>query len=90
MQEGKTYGNSLYPDSLGFQDLKLPNVQVYTYDEYMNLSRTQQGAFKALSVPTNGLVAEYLFDGNANDTSGNGNNGVVVNNPIFTQTSKGF
>ena len=27
--------------------------------------------------PTNGLVASYLFNGNANDESGNGNNGVV-------------
>jgi hypothetical protein len=28
-------------------------------------------------VPTNGLVAYYPFNGNANDESGNGNNGVV-------------
>ena len=28
-------------------------------------------------VPTNGLVAYYPFNGNANDASGNGNNGVV-------------
>jgi hypothetical protein len=28
-------------------------------------------------VPTNGLVAYYPFNGNANDQSGNGNNGVV-------------
>ena len=28
-------------------------------------------------VPTNGLVAYYPFDGNANDDSGNGNNGTV-------------
>jgi hypothetical protein len=28
-------------------------------------------------VPTNGLVAYYPFNGNANDASGNGNNGIV-------------
>ena len=28
---------------------------------------------------TNGLVAYYPFDGNANDASGNGNNGIVTN-----------
>ena len=28
--------------------------------------------------PTSGLVAEYLFSGNANDTSGNGYNGTVI------------
>jgi hypothetical protein len=29
------------------------------------------------TIPRNGLVAEYLFNGNANDTSGYGNNGTV-------------
>lgn len=29
------------------------------------------------AVPRNGLVGEWLFEGNANDTSGHGNNGVV-------------
>lgn len=28
-------------------------------------------------IPRNGLIAEYLFNGNANDTSGNGYNGIV-------------
>jgi hypothetical protein len=28
-------------------------------------------------VPSNGLVAYYPFNGNANDASGNGNNGTV-------------
>ncbi len=28
-------------------------------------------------IPTNGLVANYLFNGNANDGSGNNNNGTV-------------
>lgn len=28
-------------------------------------------------IPTNGLVARYTFRGNANDSSGNGNNGIV-------------
>jgi len=31
----------------------------------------------ASTVPRNGLVAEYLFDGNTNDTSGNRNHGTV-------------
>jgi len=29
--------------------------------------------------PTNGLVAFYPFNGNANDESGNGKNGTVIN-----------
>lgn len=28
-------------------------------------------------IPTNGLVAYYPFNGNANDESGNGNNGII-------------
>ena len=32
----------------------------------------------AVPVVTNGLVAAYEFNGNADDVSGNGNNGVVI------------
>jgi hypothetical protein len=35
-------------------------------------------------VPTNGLVASYDFSGNANDLSGNGNNGVVNGATLVT------
>ena len=35
-------------------------------------------------VPTNGLVAYYPFSGNANDSSGNGNNGTVNNATLTT------
>ncbi|MEY3049429.1 MAG: hypothetical protein RL365_1467 [Bacteroidota bacterium] len=34
-------------------------------------------------VPTNGLVGWWGFNGNANDESGNGNNGVLVNTSSF-------
>lgn len=33
--------------------------------------------FQDTTIPTNGLVAYYPFNGNANDESGNGNNGTV-------------
>jgi len=33
---------------------------------------------------TDGLIAEYLFNGNANDTSGNGNHG-IINGPVITE-----
>ena len=39
-------------------------------------------------VPTNGLVAYYPFNGNANDASGNGNNG-VVNGATLTSDRNG-
>jgi purine-nucleoside phosphorylase len=34
-------------------------------------------------VPTNGLVGWWPFCGNANDESGNGNNGLMINSPNF-------
>ena len=34
-------------------------------------------------IPTNGLVAYYPFDGNANDESGNGRNGIIRSTPTF-------
>ena len=37
---------------------------------------TGYGSVVSFTAPT-GLVAEYLFNGNANDESGNGNNGIV-------------
>jgi hypothetical protein len=36
-------------------------------------------------VPTNGLVGWWPFNGNANDESGNGNNGTGVNSPSFVK-----
>jgi len=33
--------------------------------------------------PTNGLVAYYPFNGNADDESGNGNDGTIIGNPQF-------
>ena len=36
------------------------------------------------NIPTNGLVAYYPFNGNANDVSGNGNNGVVNSATLTT------
>lgn len=36
------------------------------------------------SVPSSGLVAEYKFSGNGNDTSGNGNNASVVSATLTT------
>jgi len=35
-------------------------------------------------LPTNGLVAWYPFNGNANDESGNGNDGTVINSTLTT------
>ena len=34
--------------------------------------------FTANAGVLNGLVAEFLFDGNANDSTGNGNDGTVI------------
>ncbi len=41
------------------------------------------------SIPLDGLVAWYPFNGNANDESGNGNNGAINGNVALTMDRKG-
>lgn len=93
-QDGIMYGNSYYPNSLGL-DPKSKSVEIYSYDQYSKLLDTKtktkkqkQGmlaesesmrTMSAMSAPTIGLVAQYLLNGNADDTSGNGNNGIPTN-----------
>lgn len=40
------------------------------------------------SIPVNGLIAYYPFEGNANDSSGNGNNGILKGNFEFVNSIK--
>jgi hypothetical protein len=40
--------------------------------------------YKLQTLPANGLVTYYPFNGNANDSSGNGNNGTVYNATLTT------
>jgi hypothetical protein len=44
---------------------------------------------KAQSFLTNGLVAYYTFNGNANDTSGNSNNGIAINGVSYVSSPLG-
>lgn len=46
------------------------------------------GQQQSSGIPRNGLVAEWLFNGNGNDTSGNGYN-PISNNAILTTDRKG-
>jgi hypothetical protein len=41
------------------------------------------------SIPTNGLIAFYPFNGNANDESGNSQNGSIMNTPTFASGISG-
>jgi uncharacterized protein YgiM (DUF1202 family) len=38
---------------------------------------------RVLGATTEGLIAHYNFDGNANDATGNGNNGTAINGPTY-------
>jgi gliding motility-associated-like protein/uncharacterized repeat protein (TIGR01451 family) len=42
------------------------------------------GIFMAAQIPRNNLVAYFPFNGNANDESGHGNNGIVMNATLTT------
>ncbi len=60
-------------DGDGKPDLVVTNRDAYTISIFRNLIETEGGCR-----PTDGLVAYYPFNGNANDESGNGNHGRVA------------
>ncbi len=49
-----------------------PDLRSYFLGSLVYIMKVQQ-----IGTHRDGLIAEYLFNGNANDTSGNGNNGTV-------------
>jgi len=51
-----------------------------------SLSKTIDVIITKSSVPTEGLIAYYPFNGNANDESGNGNDGVLMGGAAAIQT----
>lgn len=53
------------------------------------LSDIKNITFEISQIPTNGLVAYYPFNGNANDESGNNNNGTVYGGALLTNDRKG-
>ena len=52
----------------------------------MGVALTTQTLFAQVPsyVPTDGLVGYWPFNGNANDESGNGNNGTAINGVLMT------
>jgi len=79
------------PTPISFQDTGLTANTSYTYqvsaqDAATNESTksTSQQATTQQTTTVPGLVAHYKFDGDATDSSGNGNHGTLVNGPTFT------
>lgn len=54
------------------------SVVFETGGKIIEAANTSKLCLSCPPIPTNGLVAYYPFNGNANDASGNGNNGVVT------------
>lgn len=50
----------------------------------MSLLLANRGVYKVEGIPKDGLVAEWTFSGNANDTSGSGYNGTVSGADLTT------
>lgn len=78
---------SAYQDDGGFDGL-IDEVRIYNRE----LSSSEVAQLFAIGQPSDlndGLVAYYPFDGNANDASGNGNNGTVVNAAFQTNGPNG-
>jgi hypothetical protein len=70
-----------------------PNTQYYYRVKAVNCGGTTYGSVQQLktllNIPTSGLVAYYPFNGNANDESGNGNNGTLLSGAILTSDRNG-
>ncbi len=67
---------------------KIDDIRLYSRSldssEIQALYHESNYDIKTPSLPTNGLVAYYPFSGNANDSSGNGNNGTVSGAKLTT------
>ena len=57
----------------------------YSFLAATSILLTTLGPLQGIAqIPTDGLVAYYPFNGNANDESGNGNNGTLVGGATTT------
>ncbi|HNX88445.1 MAG TPA: C10 family peptidase [Paludibacteraceae bacterium] len=66
---------------------KMDDIRIY--NRALNLAEIQAIHNLGSGIPSNGLVAQYPFNGNANDESGNGNNGIIQGNVISTSDRLG-
>ena len=71
-------------NTVKFDELQLPAKPTPMQQSQITEKKSQKSPIALQSVPTNGLVAYYPFNGNANDESGNGNNGTVHNATLTT------
>ena len=75
------YGNESFNGIL--DDIGIWN-RALTEQEITNLYNSETNAQVPSYVPTDGLIAYYPFNGNANDESGNGNDGLVDGATLIT------
>jgi|GEM_PF-3310865 len=81
------YGNS----DGQFLNGSAANIQIYnTTLSSSQIQQLYQEGIAGLPLQNAGLVAWYPLDGNANDYSGNGNNGVIHGPILFTSVSQFF
>ncbi len=70
------------------KDKYIPYIKTLTNNELKGYENSPLVIYlQPTKIPRDGLVAEYLFNGNANDTSGNNNNG-TVNGATLTNDRK--
>jgi hypothetical protein len=61
-------------------DLSKKNQKFSTSTKNQKIGNTMvSSSMTALAAPTNGLIANYIFDGNSDDSSGNGYHGIPAN-----------
>lgn len=92
-----TFGSLFYSDStltgVSKQITGLANSSLYYWrvnakNSYGTSSWSSVWSFTTISITTNGLIAYYPFNGNANDESGNGHNGII--NGVLTSSADRF
>ncbi len=83
--------NNLSPDLREYLDEEISMEDHYSYRVlayYGNYEPSYSIEIVVNSIPTNGLVAYYPFNGNANDESGNGHNGDSQPNVDFSAVDR--
>ncbi|MDT8300211.1 MAG: LamG domain-containing protein [Sedimentisphaerales bacterium] len=78
--DGTIFGVAIYGEALA-EDLIAEHA-----DSYFNPAKE----IVPVDPGTEGLVAYYAFENDANDISGNGNDGTIVGDPVFVDGPTGF
>ena len=77
--------------AIGLDRTVTPAVKSVLYVDYIALYRVAPPVAAAPVNPGNtGLIARYSMENNVLDSSGNGNNGTIISNPLYAPSLSGY